>query len=256
MKPIEAFIVDRKLWDDPRHTVESSVSQIWAAWAFETAAYMSVNPEATDEQKQAAAVFRATNPEQLNEALQGNSQLPALDTPLLLSAPKSMRSVQFYDAELGAKIHSMSAPPLPPTEKNTGEENQPATRHLTPKERQLARFHKERKAARLLYYVKYDPEPDPDLPFALPPTEYRSYGTLLHERLEAYRQRQERQTQAAQFMPRVSIEFVTRAYLDDYRRPLHAWPAEQERKGCCNGKACVVHWLAQHGEQVRFDLYF
>lgn len=97
--------------------------------------------------------------------------------------------------------------------------------------------------------MDYDAEPDPDLPFGLPPTEYRAYGRLLESQREAFRQRNNRSQFAGEKMPRTSVESVGRKYLDRYRNPLSWFPAREERRGCCNGKGCIVYWLAQHGEQ-------
>ena len=138
---------------------------------------MGVHPDATPEQQRAAGVIQATTVAERDQALKGSSRPPPLDTPQLLSGPKAQRSVQVFDAELGVKIHTLSVTSSSNTVPDVSESSAPLQKESA-KNKQLRQFHRERRAAMLRYYVDHDPEPDPDLPFGLPPTEYKSYGTV------------------------------------------------------------------------------
>lgn len=138
---------------------------------------MGVHPDATPAQQRAAGVIQATTVAERDQALKGSSRPPPLDTPQLLSGPKAQRSVQVFDAELGVKIHTLSVTSGSNIVPDASESSAPLQKESA-KNKQLRQFHRERRAAMLRYYVDHDPEPDPDLPFGLPPTEYKSYGTF------------------------------------------------------------------------------
>lgn len=241
LKPLAQFIVDRSMWQDeydPQTVLRQQVSR----WYFQQAAAMIDDPNATSEQLRAAQVIRALDTPQAEAALRDETRPVPLHKPQLLTSPqgKAQRSIRLVDPSLGP-LYGM-APKAAPSETILGDDGKP----LNAKQKQQKRFFEESQAALLSYYVPHDPEPDPELPFGLPPWAYPASktGTPLHEQREAYKQRYQRLRQGGENMPRADVELVHRVYLDNYRRPINTFPYGQHRDGCCRGEACIVIHMA------------
>ena len=231
----------------------------YATTIFRQAAAIRKHPDATPKQLRAARIMAATDTASLRRAMHEPQPLMHdLHAPNLLTGP-TKKAVRLVDETLGP-IFQLGPVPLPPTvpvpsssakKKNTSvaESSNPVRPPNKKKEREQEQFNAERRADMVRYYSDWDEEPDPDMPFGLPPGAYHAYPLMIEERAQQYHARHERAREAANRVERKSVETVLRAYCDKYRRPLSSFPASEERRGCCNLRGCVVYDLARQGEQ-------
>jgi hypothetical protein len=241
LKPLAELLAERGNWRG-LVSANDAVRQCYAIELFGRAHYTQRNPDATATELEAANLVAAATEEQLAQVLAGHLLPPPIEAPQLLGAsrPRQPRSIRLIDPVIG---------PLFPLVYSAGAGGAAAvvdTDAEVPmtKKKSLQNHFKQADAEAHLQYYLDDPEPDPELPFGLPPAMYPSVAALKQEK-DAVRERRERMRARGELTPRVSQEEVNRAYADRYRLPCAKFPAEEMRKPCSCEDACQVHQLAR-----------
>lgn len=231
LRPLVEFVADRMTWLDGSVAPHNLARQLGAQF-FLAAKQTKLNPDAPQEQRRAAALIAAADEQELALALSGKSTAPDVHAPQLLSTPRRHppRSVRLVDPVLGP-----IGPHTLPAERTSADGG-------GKKASQKAGAALAYNAAHLSYYAD-DPEPDPELPFGLPPATYPSHRAVAEAR-EAYLARRTHMRQDAENMPRKSIPTLNRAYLQKSRVPCALFPEAEQRRPCARESACVVCVLA------------
>ncbi len=246
VRPLGALLAEYGTWRNAAQPLEA-LRQQYAVDAFARTELIRVDPSATAAQRQAANVMSATTPAQLASALAGPPVVPSLETPHLLSVKKTKqpRSVRLVDPALGPIFATTTAAPDAASYAAATAD----TGNLRPPKKVVTQYHfrHENRASRLAYYETDDAEPDPHLPFGLPPRAYPSYAGFAAKRA-AFAHRRERLRDQTEATARVEIEELSREYADAYRRPCSAFPRDERRVECSNGEDCQVIAFARRSE--------